>query len=204
MRGALNTLTLAVASGDTRPVIAASAGNHGRGVAFAARELGLKATIVVPTIAPQVKVDGCLDLGAEVIRFGASFDEACTYAQELTKEKGWNFIHPFENPNIIAGQGTVGIELWEQSGKSLPDVVVVPIGGGGLISGLGLYLKTKGVRIVGAQVENVDNMSRAIEGKEKLTELPATICDGVRVLVPGVRTQRIATQVVDELVRVTE
>jgi threonine dehydratase len=115
---------------------------------------------VVPENAPQVKVDGCLSLGATVVRHGDSFDKACAKAIQMTEELGWNFVHPFEDPNIIAGQGSMGVELMEVD----PDVVVVPIGGGGLISGLGLYLQSRGVRVVGAQIVNVDNMARSIEG----------------------------------------
>ena len=200
VRGALNNLILSTSKGDRRPVIAASAGNHGRGVAYAARQLGLKATIVVPENAPQVKVDGCLSLGASVVRHGKSFDEACTRALQLTEEHGWNFVHPFEDPDIIAGQGSMGVELMEVE----PDVVVIPIGGGGLISGLGLYLQSRGVRVVGAQIVNVDNMARHIEGGQVLEELPFTIGDGVRVAKVADRTQRICRSVVSEIVRVTE
>ena len=111
-----------------------------------------------------------------------------------------NFVHPFEHKHVIAGQGSIAAEIMDVC----PDTVVVPIGGGGLISGIGMYLKSKGVRIIGAQVENVDAMSRRLEGTELLTEVPMTVADGTRVVKAGVNTEKICRRVVDETIRVTE
>lgn len=164
IRGALNTLLISVEKGDMRPVISASL-NHGRGVAYAARQLGLPAILVVPT--SQLKIDDCLALGVDIIHYGNSFDETCDKALKLSEENGYNFVHPLEDIDLLAGQGSIGVELLEAE----PDVVVVPIDEGDLYTSLCAYLQPKGVKVVGSQVINVVDSI----GTGSLSELPITI-----------------------------
>ncbi|AKU97844.1 Threonine dehydratase, catabolic [Labilithrix luteola] len=200
VRGATNAMLVALANGDRRPIVAASAGNHARGVAWAAHRLGLEAHTVVPITAPLTKVRGAEALGAKVIRFGRSYEDAQDHAISLARENGWRFLPAFDDPDVIAGQGTVGWELLDAH----PDVVLVPLGGGGLASGLGLALKSRGTRIVGVHVEGLDAMARALDGRPPLDVLPTTIADGVRVRRVGESTRRICAEVLDEIVTVTE
>lgn len=160
VRGALNALLAGLERGDERPVICASAGNHAQGVAWSAYRLGVQAITVMPYGAPQTKIAGVAHWGATVRQHGNSYDEAFAFARELADQNGYRFLSAFDDPDVIAGQGTVGIELAAHA----PDVVIVPIGGGGLASGVALALKSQGVRIVGAQVEGVDSMARAVRG----------------------------------------
>ena len=188
VRGAVNKL--ATLSNDERAagVIAASAGNHGQAVAWAARELGIKATVFMPEDAPMTKVEATRNYGAETVLTGAGFDEALAAATVRGDETGATFIHAFEDTQVIAGQGTLGLELVEQ----LPDVetFVVPIGGGGLAAGISLALREKlsGIRIVGVQA-----------GKHG-----PTIADGIAVKYPGELTMGILEQTLDEIVHVED
>ncbi|WP_437605579.1 pyridoxal-phosphate dependent enzyme [Sorangium sp. So ce834] len=199
VRGALNAMLVALAGGDRRPVVAASAGNHARGMAWAARRLGLEAHAVVPVTAPRTKVLGAEMLGASVIRSGDSYEDALEHARALAARHDWRFLPAFDDPDVIAGQGTVGWEL-----EASPDVVLVPIGGGGLASGVGLAMRERGVRVVGVQVEGVDAMARALDGRPELANVPATIADGVRVRAAGELTRRICAEVLDDVVTVPE
>lgn len=200
VRGAANAMLVALANGDRRPIVAASAGNHARGVAWAANRLGLEAHTVVPISAPRTKVRGAEALGADVIRFGSSYEEAQEHAMLLAARKDWRFLPAFDDPDVIAGQGTVGWELLDAQ----PEVVLVPLGGGGLASGVGLALKSRGARIVGVHIEGLDAMARALGGRPTLDVLPATIADGVRVRHVGELTRRICADVLDDIVTVTE
>jgi len=200
VRGASNAMLVALASGDRRPVIAASAGNHARGVAWAANRLGIEAHTVVPVTAPLTKIRGTEALGADVIRSGRSYEEAQDHAQSLARRNGWRFLPAFDDPDVVAGQGTVGWELLDTQA----DAVIVPLGGGGLAAGVGLALKARGVRIVGVHVEGLDAMARALEGRPGLDAPRATIADGVRVRAAGELTRRICADVLDEIVVVTE
>ena len=200
VRGALNAMLVALASGDRRPVIAASAGNHARGVAWAAQRLGLQAHVVVPITAPRTKVLGAEALGANVISCGFSYEEAQDHALTIARRRGWRFLPAFDDRDVIAGQGTVGWELLDVS----PDVVIVPIGGGGLAAGVGLALKSHGVRVVGVFVEGLDAMARALRGRPPLEALPSTIADGVRVRTAGDLTRTICGTVLDDIVVVPE
>jgi len=188
VRGAVNKL--ATLSDDERAagVIAASAGNHGQAVAWAARELGIKATVFMPEDAPMTKVEATRNYGAETVLTGAGFDEALAEATVRGEETGATFIHAFEDAQVIAGQGTLGLELAEQ----LPDVetFVLPIGGGGLAAGISLALRAKlsGVRIVGVQA-----------GKNG-----PTIADGIAVKYPGELTMGILEQTLDDIVHVED
>ncbi len=203
VRGALNALAAQVERGDQRAVFAASAGNHGLGVAWSARRLGLAATIVVPDGAPRTKVAGCQALGARVIRAGDGFEGCVAHARALAHASGGRFLHAFDDAEVIAGQSTVAAELL----AARPDVVVVPIGGGGLVAGVGSVLRRAGVRVVGVQVEGVDSLRRVLarEGAPRLPgPAPATLADGLRVAAPGRLPLRIVSTFLDEIVVVTE
>jgi threonine dehydratase len=186
--------------GDTRPVIAASAGNHAQGLAWAGHRLRRSVIAVMPRNAPRTKVDGVAHWGAVVRLHGANYDEAKAFAHELAAQHGYRLLSAFDDRDVIAGQGTVGLEL----AALAPDVVLVPIGGGGLAAGVVLALKHQGVRIVGAQVEGVDAMARALRGDRTPQEVAPTFADGVRVRDPGRITERVLRSHLDDLVIVRE
>ena len=209
VRGALNALLAARERGDERTVIAASAGNHAQGLAWAAYRLGMQAITVMPRCAPQTKVAGVAHWGATVRLHGDSYDEAKAFADELAAQHDYRLLSAFDDPDVIAGQGTVGLEL----AALAPDVVLVPIGGGGLAAGVALALKSarlsgtqasRRVRIIGAQVEGVDAMARALRGDHARREPAATLADGVRVTQPGKLTQRLLATLLDDVVIVRE
>jgi threonine dehydratase len=201
VRGALNALLAARERGDDRYVITASAGNHAQGMAWAAYRLGIPAITVMPRTAPDTKVAGVAHWGATVRLHGETYDEAKAFAKELAEHNGFRLLSAFDDPDVIAGQGTVGLEI---AAAMNPDVVLVPIGGGGLASGVALALKSQGVRIVGAQVEGVDAMSRALKGDRSLVDPRPTLADGVRVKEPGYLTERILRDLLDDVVIVRE
>ena len=205
IRGAYNKISRLSAEEKQRGVVTASAGNHAQGVALAARLHNTKAIIVLPEFAPLTKVVATKAQGAEVILKGASFDEAVEYSRQLEKEFGYTYVHAFNDELIIAGQGTIGMEIVDQ----LPDttVVVVPIGGGGVISGIAIAVKNllPNVRVVGVQSENVSSIARSLaEGKPITAEAQQTIADGIAVKRPGEITLEIIKDYVDEIVTVTE
>jgi threonine dehydratase len=200
VRGALNAAIAQIERGDRRPLVAASAGNHAQGVAWAADRLGLRACVVVPQGAPESKCGGARALGAQVVVGGASFEQCVESAHAIARARGFHFVHAFDDPDVIAGQGTVGLELLALA----PDVVIVPIGGGGLAAGVGLALHDRGVRVVGAQLSGIDAMRRALCGEAMSDVLPATIADGVRVRVAGEITTSICARVLDDIVVVSE
>ena len=200
VRGALNALLAARERGDLRPVIAASAGNHAQGLAWAAYRLGIAAITVMPRSAPQTKIAGVAHWGATVRLHGDSYDEAKAFAAELAAQHDYRVLSAFDDPDVIAGQGTVGLELAALG----PDVVLVPIGGGGLASGVALALKSQGVRVIGAQVEGVDSMRRALQGDDEPREPAATLADGVRVKEPGHLTRQLLAHLLDDIVVVRE
>ena len=200
VRGALNAMLAARERGDLRPVICASAGNHAQGVAWAAYRLGVQAITVMPHGAPQNKVAGVAHWGATVRQHGDSYDEAYAFARQLAAQNGYRFLSAFDDPDVIAGQGTIGMEISPYT----PDVVIVPIGGGGLASGVALALKSQGVRVVGAQVEGVDAMARALRGDVRPLEPARSLADGVRVKVPGLITRRLCARLLDDVVIVRE
>jgi threonine dehydratase len=199
VRGAYNALAAAVERGDRRPVFAASAGNHGLGVAWAARALGLTATVVIPAGAPACKVDGCRRLGAAVVQAGSGFESCVAVAVRAAAEHGGRFVHPFDDPEVIAGQATIALELLE----ARPDVVLVPVGGGGLAAGVGSVLRRRGVRVVGVQVVGADGLRRALAGEPPCPPA-ATIADGARVAVPGRLSGRLCAVALEAVVLVDE
>lgn len=200
VRGAMNALLAARERGDTRPTIAASAGNHAQGLAWAAYRLGMPAITVMPRTAPETKVAGVAHWGATVRLHGETYDEAKAFAAELAAQHGYRLLPAFDDPDVIAGQGTVGLEL----ASLMPDVVLVPIGGGGLAAGVVLALKSQGVKVIGAQVEGVDAMARALKGDTALRDPAATLADGVRVKEPGHITRGVLHELLDDLVIVRE
>jgi threonine dehydratase len=200
VRGALNALLAQMERDDHRPLITASAGNHSAGLAWAARRLGLTATAVVPVTAPQAKVESTRRLGAKVIVHGDSFEASQEHAYALAMKNGWRFLPAFDDPDVIAGQGTIALEIL----RYRPDVVLVPIGGGGLAAGVGLVLKEHGVRLVGVQVKGVDAMNRSLTGAAQLPRPRNTIADGIRVSQPGRLTRVICAEVLQNIVTVEE
>ena len=189
----------------SRGVIACSAGNHAQGVALGAQRRGAKAIICMPDIAPIAKIEATKSYGAEVRLVPGTYDEASTYAQKLCKEKGLTFVHPFDDPDVIAGQGTIGLEILEQ----LPDVdaVLVPVGGGGLISGLAYAIKQlkPGCKVYGVEAAEAASMKRSVEAQDKLTLASAnTFADGIAVKHPGDLTYKLVNEYVDGIVTVSE
>ena len=204
-RGALNKLLTLTKAARDRGVIAASAGNHAQGVAFHAAARGIRALIVMPLATPQVKVAATRGYGAEVVLHGASYDEACEEALRRCAMESRTFIHPFDDAEVISGQGTIGLELLEQ----VPDIeaVVVPIGGGGLIGGIACALKETNprIRVVGVEPEKLPSMLRAREAGQPVTiAAEATIADGIAVRRAGDLTLPLVSRYVDEIVSVDD
>jgi threonine dehydratase len=202
-RGALNKLLQLSAEERARGVIAASAGNHAQAVAYHAKRLGIPATIVMPESTPTVKVTQTAGHGAQVVLYGAMFDDAYARARELALENGYVFVHPFDDPQIIAGAGTVGLELLQDAPEL--DTIVVPIGGGGLMSGVSIAARaTKpDIELIGVEAELYPSMKCAIEG----CHLPLggdTLAEGIAVKQPGELTSRILKELVDEVMLVPE
>ena len=203
-RGAYNKMSKLSTAQLARGVVAASAGNHAQGVALAAQKLGAKATIVMPETTPKIKVDAVLARGAEVILFGDNYDEACAHATKLAKKAKATFVHPYDDPDVIAGQGTVAMELLRQHPGPIHSVFI-PVGGGGLIAGMAAYIKRlrPDIRIVGVEPEDADAMARSLSKGERVT-LPRVgiFADGVAVKKVGKETFRLAQLYVDEIIRV--
>jgi len=203
-RGALNKLAALLASG-ARPkgVIAASAGNHAQGVAHHAQRLGLRAVIVMPQHTPMVKVERTKGFGAEVVLHGATFDEARDHALALAERDGLTFVHPFDDALVMAGQGTLGIEML----RAQPDLdtLVIAVGGGGLISGIATAVRhlQPGIEIVGVQTARFPAMFNAFKGTH-VQQGTSTIAEGIAVGRPGQLTQAAVKQLVDDLVLVDE
>ncbi len=204
-RGALNKLLTLSQAERERGVVTASAGNHAQGVAFHAAALGIRAQIVMPLATPQIKVAATRGFGADVVLHGSNYDEACEEALRRRLEEGRTFIHPFDDAEIINGQGTIGLELLEQ----VPDLeaVVVPIGGGGLISGVACALKETNprIRVIGVEPEKLPSMLRAREAGAPVTlNAEATVADGIAVRRAGDLTLPLVSRYVDEIVTVDD
>lgn len=205
VRGAYNKISQLSDDEKKRGIIAASAGNHAQGVALAASLHDIKSTIVLPDFAPLTKITATKNFGAEVILYGSTFDEAVAYSKELQEKHGYTYVHAFDDEKIIAGQGTIGLEIVED----LPEatVIVVPIGGGGIISGIAIAAKSllSNVKIVGVQTENVPSVRESLKAGKPITvpSLP-TIADGIAVKCPGELTLPLIEKYVDEIVEVSE
>jgi len=204
LRGAYNKMAHLTQEQLQRGVICASAGNHAQGVALGAHKLGCRSVIVMPVTTPQVKVDAVKALGGEVVLHGDSYSDAYTHAVELEQQHGLTFIHPFDDPEVIAGQGTIAMELLRQHQGPL-DAVFVAIGGGGLISGVANYIKAvrPEVKVIGVQTVDSDAMLRSVEKGRRVT-LPdvGLFADGTAVKLVGEETFRVARELVDGYVTV--
>lgn len=202
-RGAYTKLADVADRGGVEEVVAASAGNHAQGVALAATETGVPSTIVMPTTAPQSKIDATRSYGAEVVLEGVTFGAAMDHAEELADRPGTEFVHAFDDPAIVAGQGTLGLELRED----VPDLdtVVVPIGGGGLIGGIGAALADTDVRIVGVQAEEAATVPESLrKGEPVPTDDVGTIADGIATGAISELTFSLIEEHVDAVVTVSE
>ncbi|WP_089409891.1 threonine ammonia-lyase [Granulicella rosea] len=204
-RGALNRLTLLTGDEAARGVIAASAGNHAQGVAYHSTARGIRSIIVMPVATPLVKVAATQRFGAEVVLFGANYDEAYAEAIRLRDEQGLTLIHAFDDPAVMAGQGTIGLEMLEQIPQM--EAIVIPIGGGGLIGGIACAIKEMrpDIRVIGVQTARLPSMEAAIRHGGPITTHPATtIADGIAVRRAGAVTYPMVARYVDEIVTVEE
>jgi threonine dehydratase len=204
LRGAYNKIAHLSQAEQSCGVIAASAGNHAQGVAFSARKLGIRATIVMPVTTPRIKVAAVEGYGAEVVLHGDNYSEAADHCRLLVERSGMTFIHPFDDELVIAGQGTVADELLRQSAGRL-DAVFVPVGGGGLLSGMAAYLKAlrPEIRIIGVEPVDSDAMARSLEaGRRVSLETVGIFADGVAVREVGRLTFDFCRRFVDEIIRV--
>ena len=205
VRGAYYKMSKLTAEEKARGVIACSAGNHAQGVALAAQKNGIKAVICLPDGAPISKVEATKSYGAEVCLVEGVYDDAYRRALELRDEKGYTFIHPFNDPDVIAGQGTIALELIEQLDKI--DAVLVPIGGGGLIAGVAFTLKTlkPDIKVYGVQAAGAPSMANSVRDG-KIIRLPgvSTIADGIAVKEPGDLTFELCSKYVDEILTVSD
>jgi len=204
-RGALNKIATLTADEAKRGVVAASAGNHAQGVAYHATQRGIRAVIVMPQTTPLVKVTATRGFGAEVVLHGANYDEAYEEAKRLCTAENMTFIHPFDDYLVMAGQGTIGLELLEQIDGM--DAVVVPIGGGGLIGGIACAVKETNpkIKVIGVQTSRLPSMLRAVEEHHPVTIDPGTtIADGIAVRRAGEKTFPVVEKYVDEIVTVED
>ena len=204
LRGAYNKMSGLPKATLKRGVIAASAGNHAQGVALAAQRLGCLAVIVMPVTTPRIKVDAVVALGAEVVMIGDAFDEAYAHAKKLEKKRNLTFVHPYDDPEVIAGQGTIGMEILRQHPQAI-HAIFVAVGGGGLISGIAAYVKRvrPEVRIIGVQPVDSDAMTRSLKAGRRVTLAHVGLfADGVAVRRVGEETFRLAREYVDEMITV--
>ncbi|OUB44148.1 threonine ammonia-lyase, partial [Bacillus thuringiensis serovar iberica] len=204
-RGAFNKISQLTNEEKERGVIACSAGNHAQGVALSSHLLGIKSKIVMPTSAPQAKVDATRGYGSEVILYGDTFDDAKAKCEEIIKETGETYLHPYDDVEVMAGQGTIGLDILDDMWDV--DTVIVPIGGGGIISGIAVALKSfnPSINIIGVQAENVHGMKASYDAGEIVSHYKApTIADGCAVKIPGNLTFEIVKNLVDEIVTVSE
>jgi len=202
LRGAYNRIAHLSDAAAGRGVVCASAGNHAQGVALAARRRGIPATIVMPRTTPRIKVQAVIDLGGEVVLHGDDYDTAFERALELARERNLVFVHPFDDPDVIAGQGTIGVELLRQTGGNL-DAIFVPVGGGGLIAGIAVYVKYlyPHIRIIGVEPEDAAGMYESLKAGRRVTlERVGIFADGVAVRRVGEETFALCRSLVDEIV----
>ncbi len=202
LRGAYNKMAGLPRKRLARGVIAASAGNHAQGVALAAQRLGCRAVIVMPVTTPRIKVDAVAARGAEVVLHGDSYAEAYKKALQLKRRRGLAFVHPYDDPEVIAGQGTIGLEILRQHPGTI-DAIFVPVGGGGLISGIAAYVKTINprIRVVGVEPVDADAMAKSLKAKRRVKlDHVGLFADGVAVKEVGRETFRLCRKLVDEMV----
>ncbi len=205
LRGAYNKMVGLSPAALARGVVTASAGNHAQGVALAAQKLGTRAVIVVPVTTPQIKIDAIRSRGAAVVLVGENYDAAYAHALGLMRQGGLTFVHPYDDPEVITGQGTIGVELLKQHPSQM-NAVFVPVGGGGLIAGIAVYLKSlrPDIKIIGVEPEDADAMYRSLKaGTRVVLDHVGMFADGVAVRQVGEETFRLAQQFVDEVILVS-
>ncbi len=205
IRGASNKIAALAERGEVKSVVASSAGNHAQGVAYAAQALGIPATIVMPKAAPIAKVQATEGYGAKVVLHGSCYDDAYNKALEICENEGATFLHPYNDEEVIAGQGTIGFEILQD----LPtvDIVVVPAGGGGLLAGVACCIKqiNPRVKVIGVQAEGADAIARSFREKKLVsTDSVSTIADGIAVKTPGDITVNLINKYVDDVVTVSD
>lgn len=206
IRGAYNKIAHLSETAAKRGVICASAGNHAQGVALAAKRRGIPATIVMPQTTPQIKVQAVIDLGGEVVLHGDDYDHAYEHALQLMADRQLVFIHPFDDPDVIAGQGTIGMEILRQCDGGKIDAIFVPVGGGGLIAGIAAYVKYlfPKISIIGVEPDDADAMYKSKQAGKRVTlDRVGIFADGVAVRKVGEETLRLVRQCVDEIVLVS-
>ncbi|MEI4828931.1 bifunctional threonine ammonia-lyase/L-serine ammonia-lyase TdcB [Bacillus sp. FJAT-53711] len=204
-RGAFNKISNLTDEEKARGVIACSAGNHAQGVALSSHLLGIKSKIVMPTSAPKAKVEATKGYGSEVILYGDTFDDAKAKCEEIIKETGETYLHPYDDVEVMAGQGTIGLDILDDMWDV--DTVLVPIGGGGIIAGIAVALKSfnPSINIIGVQADNVHGMKASYDKGEIVEHYEApTIADGCAVKIPGTLTFEIVKELVDDIVTVSE
>ena len=202
VRGAYNKMALLPDDTRRRGVIAASAGNHAQGVALAGQKLGCRTVIVMPVTTPSIKVDAVRSYGADVVLYGDTYDDAQSHAENLQQTQDLTFVHPYDDPDVIAGQGTVGMEILRQS-RTRPDAIFVAIGGGGLIAGIAAYVKSlhPDITIIGVEPDDADAMRRSLAASERVAlDHVGLFADGVAVRQVGVEPFRICRDLVDEVI----
>ncbi len=205
LRGAYNKIASLNKDERQQGVIAASAGNHAQGVALSANKLGIKAIIVMPKTTPEIKVKAVRSWGAQIILFGDSYDEAHSHAKTLEKEKGMTFVHPYDDDEVIAGQGTIGMEILRQKSGEI-HAIFVPVGGGGLISGIAAYVKfvSPEIKIIGVEPDDADCLNQALKSKQRVTlKQVGLFADGVAVKQIGNAPFQLATKYVDDMITVS-
>ncbi len=202
LRGAYNKIIQLTDAEKACGVIAASAGNHAQGVALSAKKLGIKALIVMPKTTPEIKVQSVRARGAKTVLFGDSYDDACEHARQLADEKGLVFVHPYDDPDVIAGQGTIGMEILRQHNGPI-DAVFVPVGGGGLIAGIAAYIKfvRPQTKIIGVEPDDADCLNRALKaGRRTIIKQVGLFADGVAVKQVGKESFSLARHYVDDVI----
>jgi len=205
LRGAYNKMASLSDEELSRGVVAASAGNHAQGVALSAQQMGVKATIVMPKTTPEIKVQAVRKYGAKAVLFGDAYDDAYHKALELSEDKGLTLVHPYDDPEVIAGQGTIAMEILRQHAGRI-DAVFIPVGGGGLIAGMAAYLKYlyPDIRVVGVEPEDAPTLHNALKSKRRVVlDQVGIFADGVAVKQIGKETFRLARKLVDEVVLVS-
>lgn len=205
LRGAYNAMAQLTEEEKERGVVTASAGNHAQGVAMAAKQMGIKATIVMPKITPEIKVASAKARGGKVVLKGDSFDEAAVYARQLVEEKGYTYIPPYDHPEVIAGQGTIAMEMLRQHPAHI-DAIFVPVGGGGLIAGIAVYVKylRPDIKVIGVEAEDSACLKAALDAGERvILDQVGIFAEGVAVAQIGEEPFRIAQHFVDDVITVT-
>lgn len=204
-RGALNKILHLTEEQKEKGIITASAGNHAQGLALTGKLLGIKATVIMPDEAPIAKQEATRGYGAEVILKGETFNDSRLYMEQLAKETGKTIVHPYDDNEVMAGQGTIGLEILDSIWNV--NTVIVPVGGGGLISGVATALKSfnPSIHVIGVQAENVHGMAESVKQGKITSQFTAhTIADGTEVAIPGEKTYEVADKLVDEFILVTE